>query len=152
MGQKRKASGRITKNAVETDGWNDKGGKLGPLNTYEDVADSEDEFHINRDKIMLDDGPDLKRRRKWEQEDAILQPSDEEVLGYSSDSEEELSVAETDAEEFEDDEEILGNEKYGGDAILTEKDAEDDEKERRRLQRKQLKKMREEDYGIFFHP
>jgi U3 small nucleolar RNA-associated protein 3 len=42
--------------------------KLGPIRTYEDVADSEDEFHINRDKILLDDGPDAKRRKKWEEE------------------------------------------------------------------------------------
>ena len=43
-------------------------GKLGPIRTYEDVADSEDEFHINRDKILLDDGPDAKRRKRWEEE------------------------------------------------------------------------------------
>ena len=52
-------------------GWNDQGGKLDAINSYEDVADSEDEFHINRDKIMLDDAPDAKRRRKW-QEEGIL--------------------------------------------------------------------------------
>lgn len=36
--------------------------------TYEDLADSEDEFHINRDKVMLDDEPDVKRRKKWQEE------------------------------------------------------------------------------------
>ena len=67
MGKKRKTSGHAA--APETaKGWNEKGGKLGPLKTYEDVADSEDEFHINRDKVMLDDGPDAKRRRKWQEE------------------------------------------------------------------------------------
>lgn len=38
------------------------------IDTYEDVAGSDDEFHINRDKILLDDGPDAKRRRKWQEE------------------------------------------------------------------------------------
>lgn len=31
--------------------------------TYEDVANSEDEFDINRDKILLEDGPARKRQR-----------------------------------------------------------------------------------------
>ena len=43
-------------------------GKLGPITTYEDVADSEDEFHTNRDKILLEDGPDDRRRRALEEE------------------------------------------------------------------------------------
>lgn len=38
------------------------------INTYEDVADSEDEFFINRDKILLDEGPQQKKRRKIEEE------------------------------------------------------------------------------------
>lgn len=67
MGKKRKVSGRS--DATEAlIGWKDKGGKLGPIKTYEDVADSEDEFHINHDKVMLDDGPDAKRARKWQEE------------------------------------------------------------------------------------
>jgi U3 small nucleolar RNA-associated protein 3 len=70
MAKKRKATGRTTAEDVNA-GWSASGGKLGPITTYEDVADSEDEFHINRDKIMLDDGPDAKRRRKW-QEEGIL--------------------------------------------------------------------------------
>jgi len=67
MGKKRKGSART----VETDaptGWEDRGGKMGPIKTYEDVADSEDEFHINRDKVLLEDGPDTKRRKKWQEE------------------------------------------------------------------------------------
>ena len=38
------------------------------INSYEDVADSEDEFFINRDKILLDEGPVQKKRRKIEEE------------------------------------------------------------------------------------
>jgi U3 small nucleolar RNA-associated protein 3 len=72
MGTKRKASGKAAP-AAETDssGWNDKGGRMGPINSYEDVADSEDEFHMQRDKIMLDEGPDSKRRRKYEEESML---------------------------------------------------------------------------------
>lgn len=36
------------------------------INTYEDVAGSDDEFHLNREKILLEDGPDAKRRRRLE--------------------------------------------------------------------------------------
>lgn len=43
-------------------------GKLGPIRTFEDVATVEDEFHINRDKVLLDDGPDAKRRKLWEEQ------------------------------------------------------------------------------------
>jgi U3 small nucleolar RNA-associated protein 3 len=38
------------------------------INTWEDVADSEDEFHMNRDKISLDEGPAAKRLRKYQEE------------------------------------------------------------------------------------
>lgn len=67
MGKKRKASGRTATANVPKE-FDPEDGKLGPIDTYEDVADSEDEFHINRDKILLDEGPDAKRRRKWEEE------------------------------------------------------------------------------------
>lgn len=63
MGKKRKAGGRYgaSKEPVE------ENSKLA-INGYEDVADSEDEFHINRDKILLDDGPTAKKMRKWREE------------------------------------------------------------------------------------
>jgi U3 small nucleolar RNA-associated protein 3 len=67
MAKKRKASGRAIDKP--TSGFEDrKGGRIGPITTFEDVADSEDEFHINRDKVMLEDGPDTKRRKKWQEE------------------------------------------------------------------------------------
>ena len=37
------------------------------ISSYEDVADAEDEFHINRDKILLEDGPGRKRQRRIEE-------------------------------------------------------------------------------------
>lgn len=71
MAKKRKVSSRPTAEGPPA-GWNEQGGKLGAINSYEDVADSEDEFHINRDKIMLEDEPDAKRRRKWQEEGMIV--------------------------------------------------------------------------------
>lgn len=38
------------------------------VNSYEDVADSEDEFLLNREKIALDEGRDTKRRRKMRED------------------------------------------------------------------------------------
>lgn len=62
MAKKRKASGQPKPSKSDA-----QSSKLA-VNTYEDVADSEDEFHINRDKILLDEGPEAKRRRKWQEE------------------------------------------------------------------------------------
>lgn len=45
------------------------------INDWQDVANSEDEFHINQDKILLEEGPAQKRRRKAEEE------SQEKFLG-----------------------------------------------------------------------
>lgn len=35
---------------------------------YEDVADSEDEFHLNQDKVLLDEGPAAKRLKRAQQQ------------------------------------------------------------------------------------
>jgi U3 small nucleolar RNA-associated protein 3 len=67
MAKKRKSSGRSAP-PKEDNGFEVSGGLMGPISTYEDVANSEDEFHIQRDKVMLDDGPGAKRRRKWQAE------------------------------------------------------------------------------------
>ncbi len=73
MAKKRKAAGR-TAAADEEKGWGSKRGKIAPITTYEDVADSEDEFHINRDTILLDEGPAAKRLRKQQDEGHSLLP------------------------------------------------------------------------------
>ncbi|KAL8729885.1 MAG: hypothetical protein Q9166_004442 [cf. Caloplaca sp. 2 TL-2023] len=84
MGKKRKSVGqkpdRDNLNGVSKDD------SKQTINTYEDVADSEDEFFINRDRILLDEGPVQKKRKKIEEEDAFLEPSDEEVLAEPSDA------------------------------------------------------------------
>ncbi|KAI9049270.1 hypothetical protein LZ554_007117 [Drepanopeziza brunnea f. sp. 'monogermtubi'] len=164
MAKKRKAAGQSA-NAGTDDGFEKKGGKMGPITTFEDVADSEDEFHINRDKVLLDDGPDAKRRRKYAAEDAELEPSDEEILGYSSESEEEQFEApkgrgkgkdilsddeEPQAEEDEDAEGWGTSRKdyYDNDGIQTEADALEEEAEAKRLQQKKLQKMSEADFGF----
>lgn len=64
MGKKRKASGRYSQpNEAAPTEQRASDHKL-RVNTYEDVADSEDEFHINQDKILLEEGPAQKRQRR----------------------------------------------------------------------------------------
>lgn len=62
MGKKRKAGGRPF-GRDGTEKISKEESKL-RINTYEDVADSEDEFHMGRDKILLEEGPVQKRQRK----------------------------------------------------------------------------------------
>lgn len=42
-------------------------GKL-KLDTYHDVANSEDEFHTHRDKILLDEGQESRKQRQQREE------------------------------------------------------------------------------------
>ncbi|KAL9576024.1 MAG: hypothetical protein Q9212_007457, partial [Teloschistes hypoglaucus] len=145
------------------------------IRTYEDVADSEDEFFINRDKILLDEGPAQKKRRKVEEEE----PSDEEVLSEPSDisdlddedseddgafspkliptrpsgHDQEYGSDGSDAAAGEDDEDAYGwgtsrKDYYDADPITTEADAVEEEAEARRLQKKQLQGMTEADFGF----
>ena len=66
MGKKRKAGGRPF-GLNETREERNEDSKL-RIKTYEDVADSDDEFYINRDKILLEEGPFAKRQRKIQEE------------------------------------------------------------------------------------
>lgn len=66
MAKKRKAGGRPFGNdEIRYEKYGDS--KL-KVNTYEDVADSEDEFHINRDKVLLEESPAQKRLRRAQEE------------------------------------------------------------------------------------
>jgi U3 small nucleolar RNA-associated protein 3 len=58
MGKKRKASGPVQRVTSP-----EKSVKLS-LNTWEDIADEQDEFLLNRDKLLLDEGMVAKRRRR----------------------------------------------------------------------------------------
>ena len=66
MAKKRKAPG-APRSAVTSKENGDERVRLN-VNSYEDVAGSDDEFHINRDQILLDEGPEAKRRRKWQEQ------------------------------------------------------------------------------------
>jgi U3 small nucleolar RNA-associated protein 3 len=100
--------------------------------------------------------------------DALLEPSDEEVLGYSTSEEEEDDIEADDhadnvrtkakddsASEApdEDDEDAGGwgsskRDYYNADNIETEADALEEEAEAKRLQQKKLQKMSEADFGF----
>ncbi|KAJ5091749.1 hypothetical protein NUU61_006619 [Penicillium alfredii] len=140
--------------------------------------DSEDDFQAGRDQILLEEGPDAKRRRRVAEQEEMLQPSDEEILGYESvddedneDDEEEdygddaepeddyddmgqpLTKDRQGAQSDEEDEGIAawGSSKkdlYNTDQIETEVDALEEEQEAKRLQQKQLQTMNEADFGF----
>lgn len=67
MAKKRKASSYVDKPQRDPEEVNAANAKV-RIDTYEDVADSEDEFHINRDKILLDEGRAVKRRRQIQEQ------------------------------------------------------------------------------------
>ncbi|PVI08595.1 Sas10/Utp3 family protein [Periconia macrospinosa] len=165
MGKKRKAGGRYGQPSTATESHDDDA-KLA-IDTYQDVADSEDEFHINRDKILLDEGPAAKRLRKWKEADQFLEQSDEEVLDYRGldDDEEASSDDDSNGDAENDDNDASGHDiededvdedgwgpskkdYYDADAIETEQDALDEEAEAKRIQKKQLLAMTAADYAF----
>ncbi|KAL1875218.1 something about silencing protein 10 [Diaporthe australafricana] len=143
------------------------------IRTYEDVADDQEQYFLDKDKIMLEDEPRSKRLRTDDRIDEFLEASDEEVLNDGeSDSD---SVADVEAEYKElqkavkkqtkknkkkgDDEEQSGDEEgddgwwgdskteyYNADAIETEADALAEEQEAKRIQKKKLAEMDEADF------
>ncbi|EEA20454.1 something about silencing protein 10 [Talaromyces marneffei ATCC 18224] len=143
-------------------------------NINETFDNSEDEFMAGRDQVLLEEGPEAKRRRKLQEEEADLQPSDEEVLGYDEDEDElddddddeyendytsskrkGVSDSESDAGANDEDEEegleAWGSSRkdyYNADMIETEADALEEESEAKRLQQKHLKAMKEADFGF----
>ena len=66
MAKKRKAGGRPFGN--DGNRHESNGDSKLRVNTYEDVADSEDEFHINRDKVLLEENPTQKRLRRAQEQ------------------------------------------------------------------------------------
>ncbi len=116
--------------------------------------DSEDEFFAGQDKILLDEGPAAKRRRRLEEQEKDLQLSDEEVYREDDTEDEDEEDAETagpDGVGDEEDEENWGTSRadyYNADVIETEADALEEEAEARRLQQKQLTAMTEADFGF----
>ena len=164
MAKKRKAGGRHSEPKTVTE--IDIGDSRKRIRTFEDVANSEDEFLLNRDQVRLAEEPAVKRRRKWAEQEEFLQASDEEVLGYSEqeDGEDDRpserrdgkrrevdGSEEEDTQEEEEDELKWGTSKadlYGADAIETEEQALEEEAEALRLQKKHLESMNTADYGF----
>lgn len=164
MGKKRKAS---SLDAHAPNGPNmDVGEARKRIRNYEDVADSGDEFEMSRDKILVDEDPVAKRRKKVREEEEFLEDEDEEVLDYSEneDEDEDEDVdgyagigsedSENEGRDSEDDDEegvswgMAKDEIYGADAIETEEQALEEEAEALRLQKKQLQSMTAADYGF----
>ena len=162
MAKKRK--GGSARDTEEPKGPNmDVGESRKRIRTYEDVADSDDEFHLNNDKVLLEERPDVKRRRKQQEDEEFLEQSDEEVLGRSDTEDEDVfesaeegldaasQSGDEGAQEEDEDEEAWGTTKealYGADAIETEEQALEEEAEALRLQKKQLQAMSAADYGF----
>ena len=67
MPKKRKTSHKLSAVDLDAGAFSAQDAKL-TINSYEDVADSEDEFHINRDKVLLAEGQARKRQRKLQDE------------------------------------------------------------------------------------
>lgn len=68
MAKKRKAGGRAYGDSKEPK----KDDSKLAINSWEDVADSEDEFLLNREKVLLDEGPVAKKMRKYQEEGAFF--------------------------------------------------------------------------------
>jgi len=140
--------------------------RLGAITTFEDVADEQEQYFLDRDKILLEEEPRSKRLRREEAEDDFLEASDEEVLADDDTDEEEVddkgagrarkpgadedySDEERGDQEEEGDQGWWGSsrqEYYNADNIETEADALEEEVEARRLQQKKLSKMSEADF------
>ncbi|EGO58003.1 hypothetical protein NEUTE1DRAFT_82114 [Neurospora tetrasperma FGSC 2508] len=141
------------------------------VKTYKDVANSEDEYWENQDRIDFDDSDDGRqsKRRRQDKEEEFLEASDEEVFEENESDEESehedaapakgkkvkttvLSDEEMGGEEEEEgDEGWWGSSRkdyYNADQIETEADALEEEAEAKRLQAKKLAKMSEADFAF----
>ncbi|KAI0023190.1 Sas10 C-terminal domain-containing protein [Xylariomycetidae sp. FL0641] len=169
MARKRKASSGHSQPKGPRE-YNPSDAKLGPVTTYEDLADDQDRHFLEQDEILFDEGPKSKRQKAQEDEDALYENSDEEIMRYDqddSDDDDEDDYQEiprkpsksakrkgaADDEPEDDDEEgdtgYWGASKqdyYNADQIETTVDAEEEEKEALRLQKKKLAKMSEDDF------
>ncbi|KAI0879663.1 Sas10 C-terminal domain-containing protein [Hypoxylon argillaceum] len=168
MAKKRKAT--TTTNLSGPREYNPKDGKLGRISTYQDVMDDQDRFEADDDEILFNEGPKTKRQKAEE----LLEEDDDEILGYSEDSDEDSneddesrhkqprksgkpgkkqddddSDTEQKQQEGEHDDGYWGSSRkdyYDADQIETTVDAEEEEKEALRLQKKKLSKMSEADF------
>ncbi|KAI1082209.1 Sas10 C-terminal domain-containing protein [Whalleya microplaca] len=166
MGKKRKASSGPSQPKGPRE-YDPADARLGPVTTHEDLADSEDEYFMNKDQILFDDGPKSKKQKRLEEDEAFLDNSEEEALDYDDDEsdEEEDDYARkpkksSKSQDEDGDESARGEEEegdsgwwgssrkeyYNADNPETEVDALEEEQEARRLQKKKLAKMSESDF------
>ncbi|ERS97927.1 hypothetical protein HMPREF1624_06098 [Sporothrix schenckii ATCC 58251] len=190
MAKKRKAS-RVAEAPSGPRDYDAKDARLGPITTYEDIADEQEEYFLDKDKILLGDEQGTKRQRREQQEDDFLELSEDEVLGQDSDDSENEAFQQdasdrrkqkTKAKKAaakkakaaaaaarrgdDDDDDDNGTSKktgddedgdqgwwgtskeeyYDGEMIETEANALEEEAEARRLQKKQLSRMKASDF------
>lgn len=142
------------------------------IRTHEDIADDQEQYFMDQDKIMLEEEPRSKRARTDDRIDEFLEASDDEVFrDNDSESDEdykELQKAAAKAQakqknkrggDDDENEEQAGDEEgdegywgdsrkdyYNADQIETEADALEEEAEAKRLQKKKLADMDEADF------
>ncbi|KAI1811130.1 Sas10 C-terminal domain-containing protein [Poronia punctata] len=172
MGKKRKATTAQSSGPRE---YNPKDGKIGRISSYRDVMNEQDRFEEDDDEIRFDEGPKSKRQKAEElleeEEEEILGYSEDSDVDEEEQEEEtrqkaakkskkskksgkkqkddEDSEMEDRNEEDEHDEGYWGSSRkdyYDADQIETTVDAEEEEKEALRLQKKKLAKMSEADF------
>ncbi|KAI1282508.1 Sas10 C-terminal domain-containing protein [Xylaria sp. FL0933] len=168
MGKKRKATAPAGPSGPRE--YNPKDSKIGPVSSYRDVMNEQDRFDEDDDEILFDQGPKTKRQKA---EELLEEEDDDEILGYSEDSDDDDeddtvqyrqprksgksgktqddddSDVEQKKEEGEQDDGYWGSSRkdyYDADQIETTVDAEEEEKEALRLQKKKLAKMSEADF------
>ena len=118
------------------------GAKRKAINTYKDVAESDDDLEANQDKILLDgQARDIRASRD------DVEASDEEVLALPVDESDDMSSVE--GEEEGDNEEGWGKGKkayYDADDASEEADLKAEEEEALRIQKRNLAKLSAADY------
>ncbi|KAI0598544.1 Sas10 C-terminal domain-containing protein [Biscogniauxia sp. FL1348] len=163
MGRKRKAASSGPSQSKGPREYNPADARLGPINSYADIADEQEQHFLDQDEILFDDAPKSKRQKALDDEDDFLEGSEEEIMGYDQDSESDEDEADYNRkptksakkrqgeaeEEEEGDTGFWGTSRkdyYDADQIETAVDAEEEEKEAARLQKKKLSKMSEKDF------
>ncbi|KAI0526623.1 Sas10 C-terminal domain-containing protein [Xylaria bambusicola] len=173
MGKKRKASSTGRSSGPRE--YDPKDGKLGPVSSYRDIMDDQERFEEDDDEIMFDEGPKTKRQKAEElledDDEEILaysEDSDSDEDDDDDDDDDEPRRKQSrkpgksgqgQNDDDSDDEEKKGEEEhddgywgssrkdyYDADQIETTVDAEEEEKEALRLQKKKLAKMSEADF------
>ncbi|TGZ84319.1 hypothetical protein EX30DRAFT_338851 [Ascodesmis nigricans] len=169
MGKKRRSRSAANTNSGPA---GEPSAKHAAITSWEDVADSADEFHLERDKMALESVADLNSRRRHNDD---FGDNEEEVMGLENYGFRE-SGSEDEDEDEEEEEEDLENEKgadgtnsdsddegrkeeeieegwgsskknyYGGHDSDLEADPAEEEEEARRLQSTHLAAMADEDF------